>query len=152
LCGGTGRQASLTHLYDLIPQNCNKVINSVATAASGVLFATGHPDHAVRIWDSRATGTSVVKLVLRQHEAWVSSVAWRPGSSTVLLSGSYDGTVNVWDIRSSTPLHTLRAHEDKTLAVAWRPVPKAEGVEQRFVSAGADTKVRFFRMPTVSST
>lgn len=140
----------------LCPQNGNKVVNCVSTAANGVTFATAHPDHIVRIWDSRVTGTSVVKLSLRGHTGWVSSVAWRPGSSHVLVSAGYEGSVNVWDIRSSTALHSIAAHSDKALAVAWEASAPAAGGKSaggestaaRCLSGGADNRVRFFRMAT----
>ena len=130
-----------------------------------ILCACGIREHQVRLLGiaivmpapcvtslGAAAGTSVVKLALRGHTAWVSSVAWQPGSSSVLVSSSYDGSLHVWDIRSSTPLHKLAAHGDKALSVAWQPTaPPASGeataLPQRFISGGADNLVRFFRLP-----
>ena len=82
----------------------------------------------------------------------------------MLVSSGYEGSINVWDIRSSTPLHTLAAHADKALAIAWQPVDAEAGagagagrgkggaggkaaLSQRFVSGGADNLVRFFKLP-----
>lgn len=122
----------------------------MSTAANGVTFASAHPDHIVRIWDSRVTGTSVVKLSLRGHTGWVSSVAWQPASSHVLVSAGYEGNLNVWDIRSSSALHTIAAHSDKALAVAWEAAAggkaAAGAASRRCLSGGADNRVRFFRM------
>ena len=35
----------------------------------------------------------------------------------MLASTSHDGTVKVWDIRSSVPLHTVKAHTKGTKAL-----------------------------------
>lgn len=50
---------------------------------------------------------AVVKLTLSSHKNWVTSVSWSTKNSFMLVSGSYDGTVKIWDIRSRTPLYTL---------------------------------------------
>ena len=38
-----------------------------------------------------------------------------------LVSGSYDQTVKVWDVRSTVPLYTLAAHDGKVLCVTIGP-------------------------------
>lgn len=43
------------------------------------------------------------------HKAWVSDVQWSPTDPYVLASNSHDGTLKLWDIRSSIPLHTILA-------------------------------------------
>jgi WD40 repeat protein len=96
-------------------------------------IATGHCDHLVRVWDARMQ-TSAPALTL-QHKAWVSGVAWSPCQTTLLASSCYDGTVRLWDTRSTVPLHDLPPHGDKALCVAW------DGAEQ-LVSGGADGQLR----------
>lgn len=50
---------------------------------------------------------------LCSHKAWVSSVRWSPSDPFVLASTSHDGSLKVWDIRSSLPLHTVKAVSKK---------------------------------------
>lgn len=77
---------------------------------------------------------SIVKERLISHRLWVSSVAWHP-TRPLLLSGSHDGRIKVWDVRSRIPLHTLpTVHKGKVLCVAW------DG--ERIVSGGADNVIR----------
>jgi ribosome biogenesis protein YTM1 len=57
--------------------------------------------------------------MLSGHTAPVSSVSAHPTSSLLLASGSYDGTVRIWDARSvKQSLFTL-------------PLPPKEGAEER---------------------
>ena len=54
----------------------------------------------------------------------------------MLLSGSADSTVKVWDVTTQNCMHTFNHHKDKVQAVAWNP---AEGTI--FASAGFDKQV-----------
>ncbi len=103
----------------------------VSLAAS--LVATGHTDHAVRLWDARLQGQAL-RLTL-PHKAWASGVRWCEASANLLATSSYDGSVQLWDVRSTVPLHRLPPHEGKALCVAW------DG-EGRLVSGGSDGQLR----------
>ncbi|KAJ3354170.1 WD repeat-containing protein 12 [Entophlyctis luteolus] len=106
-----------------LSMSCGKVVLGLAHSSHARLLASGHTDSAVRLWDPRDHNGLVVKLRLVSHKSWVPAVAWSPANGFLLASGSYDGSIKVWDIRSTTPLHNLRASDDgsskKVLAVAW---------------------------------
>jgi ribosome biogenesis protein YTM1 len=51
--------------------------------------------------------------LLCSHKSWVSDVQWCHTDPYVLASNSHDGTLKVWDIRSSVPLHTVMAVSKK---------------------------------------
>lgn len=64
-------------------------------------------------------------LVLAGHADAVCDVAYNPTAPNYLLSGSYDGTLRVWDL-SSNDAHTisvssraLKGHSDRVRSVAW---------------------------------
>ena len=48
------------------------------------------------------------------------SVRWGSTREHQLASGSYDGTVRMWDTRSGkVPLYTIMGHEGKVLCLDW---------------------------------
>ena len=70
--------------------------------------------------DYSHVGTSMIQSTLSSHQGWVVSVNWSPIDEHQLLSGSYDSTLKLWDIRSSKlPLYTISAHEGKVLCSDW---------------------------------
>ena len=66
------------------------------------------------------TETSMIQSTLSSHQGWVVDVEWSSSNEHQLLSGSYDSTLKLWDIRSSKlPLYTIAAHEGKVLCCDW---------------------------------
>eukprot|EP01118_Nematostelium_gracile_P015489 TRINITY_DN6221_c0_g1_i1.p1 TRINITY_DN6221_c0_g1~~TRINITY_DN6221_c0_g1_i1.p1 ORF type:complete len:412 (-),score=115.34 TRINITY_DN6221_c0_g1_i1:20-1255(-) len=103
-----------------------KVIYGVSYQKDIKLVATAHADRAVRLWDLRSNDNSLVLKTLSSHKEWVSSVQWHPTKDNLLVSGSHDNTVKVWDIRSVIPLFTLSS-KDKILCVDWAGQDKILG-------------------------
>jgi WD40 repeat protein/serine/threonine protein kinase len=84
-------------------------------------------------------------LTLRGHGNAVRAVAWdRDG--TRLASGSYDGTVKVWDAATGKEIRTLRGHGHEVNAVAWSP----DGT--RLASASQDGPVKVWDVATATAT
>ena len=62
----------------------------------------------------------MIQTTLSSHQGWVVCVNWSPVDENQLLSGSYDSTLKLWDVRSSKlPLYTISAHEGKVLCSDW---------------------------------
>lgn len=97
------------------------------------VLGTAHQDKCVRIWDPRQQEKEVMKLQLKSHRGWVSSVKFHPTNAHMLASTSYDQTVKIWDMRASLPLFTMQAHTDKVMTCDWMD----ESVAQRAHTAAA---------------
>lgn len=117
--------------------------SSGSGSSSANIVAFGGSDRVLRIWDSRGvSGEGLAVKAYTAHEGWISSLAWRPGSSYHLITGGHDGAVKLWDIRTAVPLGSLQQHEEgaKVLCVGWWG-------PQTPVSGGSDCKLQLYSMP-----
>ena len=144
-------------LWDVEKQDClltlngSRVVSCLDTSyhSEGVV-ATGHPDCTIRLWDVRTntTNSTISDNNFRpSHRAWVSSVQWSKSNAYHLASCSHDGTVKLWDIRSSNPLHTVRAFakDEKALCLIWENDDEDKGTQHIF-SGGTDCTIKHLRI------
>lgn len=109
---------------------------SIACAGDNTLFASAGGDRAVFVWDV-ATAQTVRRL--DGHWARVNAVAFGgEGLAAVLVSGSYDATVKLWDLRArrGAPMQSLDDARDSVSDVA------VHGHE--IVAASVDGRVRSY--------
>ena len=107
-------------------------------------LASSSADGLILIWDLSRTEKHVVQC-LRHHQDKVSTIAFHPQHATTLLSGSYDRTVCLSDVRASEP--ALRWKLDSDIeCVAWDPF-NING----FVVGCDDGSVRYFDARQVSA-
>jgi ribosome biogenesis protein YTM1 len=130
--------------------NGSKAVFAVAAPAGGdassssgpSVVAFGGSDNYLRLWDQRVpSGEAVAVKPYAGHRGWISAVAWRPGSSYHVATGSHDGVVRVWDLRSSVAVGTVEEHKDKVLCVGWWG-------EGELLSGGADCKLQLSSLPS----
>ncbi len=97
----TGHQRATLQEGELGP------VTAMAFSPDGLSVATGSGDNSrsgeVRLWDTK---TGQLKVTLRGHTDYVTSVAYRP-DGLALASASLDGTVRLWDLRPGQPKATL---------------------------------------------
>ncbi|RVE64245.1 hypothetical protein OJAV_G00144710 [Oryzias javanicus] len=56
------------------------------------------------------------------HTAKITGMAWSPHHSARLVTASYDGTAQVWDVLEEAPVSNYRGHVGYLLCVDWSPV------------------------------
>ena len=67
-----------------------------------------------------ALAASQVRVILRDHDDWVLSVAWSPQAHR-LATTSHDRTIRIWDAHTGSELAVLHGHDNEVWAVAWSP-------------------------------
>lgn len=134
----------------------DKDINALDVSPSGRLFASASQDKTVKIWDVERLE---VQGILRGHKRGVWTVRFAPlhtpaiqgeqGSVSgkgVILTGSGDKTIKLWNLSDYTCLRTFEGHSHNVLKVAWLHIPTDETARKRiqFASAGADSLVKIW--------
>lgn len=162
---GTLRTIDLTTQREVSRLTTRHPLLCAAAIPSSGLVAAGSSARHITLLDPRESAASTAAMTLRGHINWVSSIAPSPENDHSLVSGSWDSTCRVWDLRSvrhvtsdegsgsvSEPVYTIErewlksknkklpAAGDgaKVLSVAW---DKTWGI----VSAGEDKKVQVNR-------
>ncbi|KAF2970075.1 hypothetical protein GQX73_g3527 [Xylaria multiplex] len=71
------------------------------TTSSSVLLAAATAARHITLVDPRVSASTTSVLTLRGHKNMVSSLSASPDNDYSLVSGSYDGTCRIWDLRST---------------------------------------------------
>lgn len=135
--------------WDLVTSKCVDTrstgfsLLSIAQLPQVNLLATGSSARHINLHDPRALSgaTELQTTKLLGHTYFVVSLAVCPNNPQMFASGSHDGTVRVWDVRSDQPLYTIKREsgapqgQNKVFGVAW---DKDIGI----VSGGEDKKLQ----------
>ncbi|CAG9863578.1 unnamed protein product [Phyllotreta striolata] len=113
-------------------------LSSSWSSINNTLLASSADRH-IRLYDPRSSEGSLCKVTFTSHSLWVSSVAWSNYDTNLFISGGYDSSVKMWDVRSSkAPLYNLQGHEGQVLKVDWSN-------KKYMVSGGSDNSVHIFK-------
>ncbi|CAG9461823.1 unnamed protein product [Pedinophyceae sp. YPF-701] len=97
-----------------------KGISDLCWSPDGNYITTASDDCTVRFWNVE-TGSAAHRAhqAEKRHTNYVMCVKWRPinGNPNVVVSGSFDETVKVWDVMNNRAVVTLPAHSDPVTAV-----------------------------------
>lgn len=89
-------------------------------------FCSVGDDSALILWDAR-TGNEPVIKVEKAHNADLHCVDWNPHDENLILTGSADNSVRMFDRRHLTssgvgsPVHKFEGHSAPVLCVQWCP-------------------------------
>ncbi|KAL9099754.1 MAG: hypothetical protein Q9163_004785 [Psora crenata] len=111
-----------------------KQVNNVTISPDGLYIASSGWDNHVKLW----TRDGVFITTLRGHVGPVYMSCFSP-DSRMLVSGSKDTTLKVWDVRRGKLKEDLPGHRDEVFAVDW----SADG--EKVGSGGKDKAVRIWR-------
>ena len=106
---------------------------SISFSPMDARFATCSDNSLIKVWDLKGT----CERTISGHNWDVKSLRWHP-TKPILLSGSKDNTVKLWDAKTGQCLNTLHGHKHTVLRVDWNPNGNW------FVSAGRDQLIRLY--------
>ncbi len=129
-------------------QRHNSGVNCMVQSSDGHVFVSGSNDSTIRAWElvSRMKSDHGAENILEQrfeggHREGVLSIAIAPHGENV-VSGSRDGTLKVWCLRSGELLFTLKGHTKWVNRVA------VTNDGRYAISAGNDDSLRVWDLGT----
>jgi len=106
------------------------------------LFAANYKDGQIAIWDMQKPGkekfASMIAKLAGKPET--RSLAWTP-SRYELYSGTEDGTITFWSVRTAQPLYALKAHSSGVTQFCYLEKDRI------LMSASKDKKIKFYQIP-----
>ena len=135
-------------LQQIVETNAG-TIDALAFSLDGKLVASTHWDHAVRLWTIDDQERLQLRHTLPGHTHVIWSVAFGPPPKTggagsrrearqLVVSGSSDQTVRVWDAETGQSLYTLRGQPRALVALAVKVLPNTPIIAHPAGQGGAD--------------
>ncbi|KAG9245431.1 WD40-repeat-containing domain protein [Calycina marina] len=162
LTGSADRSIRLYNPSHPVPQNPNPLAPPKATqliqtyaahgyevldicvAADNASFASVGGDRAVFLWDV-ATAKTIRRLHGPQgHTARINTAVFAGTGDSVLISGSFDSTVRIWDLKTNSykPIMVLEDAKDSVSCVL--AGGNGQGGDYEIVSGSVDGRVRYY--------
>lgn len=143
----------LVRLYDIANESpspiktfeghTEKIYNVIFSPVLKNLAASGSDDKTIRVWrtdgDSNPMSVCGGEGVKNSHKQNVRALAFIPEIPFAILSGSWDATIKMWDIRNGNHLWSLTDHCSDVYGITLHP-------DRPFVfsSCSRDTSIRTF--------
>lgn len=126
-------------------------VRTLAISANGQTLASGSNDNTIKLWnlapnvEPRGSGRNdelaYLQATLSDHVGAVYALAFLPNQN-ILISGSGDWTIKIWDLTTNQVIKTLRGHQGSVRALA----VSADG--HTLVSGSSDGTVKVWDLRT----
>jgi WD40 repeat protein/transcriptional regulator with XRE-family HTH domain len=103
-------------LLATLPQS--QPVASIAWKSDRAVLASGDTVGRIRYWAIHRDAPADLLMTVQAHDKVVTGVAFSPLGDS-LVSGSWDGTVKVWNATNGNLQETLARHQDWVERVAW---------------------------------
>ena len=131
-------------LWDM--RDSTKAINSIQVSGPAELLLVSSSGSS----SSNSSGPSSALTMggaSQAHDAFVNCLSFNPNSEYLVVTGSEDKTVALWDLRkldAKTRLHTFETHTDEVFCVEWSPFN-----ETILASASSDRRVNVWDLSKI---
>jgi WD40 repeat protein len=92
------------------------IVNAVAYNSTGGTLASASDDATVRLWAAARCD------VLGPHDSQVTQVEWLPGSDAVVVSGSMNGLIRVWDTSRAECVRCVDHKQQGLISMSLAPI------------------------------
>ncbi|KAI9354174.1 WD40-repeat-containing domain protein [Pilaira anomala] len=147
-----GHSSTVRCLKIVMPENIVQPDGSVRLEPSEPIIVSGSRDMTIRVWrlpdleaepelplsksiDDDLFSAAFLKFKLAKHEHSVRDLAVH---GNILVSGSYDNNVIVWNLETGTKVHTLKGHTMKVYCVS------IDAKRRHCISGSLDASVRIW--------
>eukprot|EP01133_Synstelium_polycarpum_P007577 gene7577-8867_t len=104
------------------------------------VFSSGSRDKTLRIWNNNESEWKCTST-LQEHTAEITCLEMKRNT---ILTGSYDSTMIMWDVRTNKKIKTFTGHSQNVLSIAMGGVGDSVAV-----TASSDTTVRVWDLRTL---
>eukprot|EP00741_Cyanophora_paradoxa_P004532 tig00000808_g4401.t1 len=111
------------------------------------VFGSVDDDGKLFIWDRKAASRDKPNLRVDAHKGCCNGLAFSPFNEHLVLTGSSDKVVALWDLRNAKqPLHRFQGHQDEVFHVSWAPFN-----ETIFASTSSDRRVHVWDLARIGA-
>lgn len=114
--GGKESELEEKPLFEFHGQHTGK-ITSIAFSCDGLRMAVAGHDQKITLWD--CLSHKLVKTLNNCHKDWITACCFSDTSSDILISGSSDFTLKVWDVTSGAEKTTFKGHTSAINSVSF---------------------------------
>lgn len=120
--GGYSKKNSTIEPTDVFRGHSSVVGDVSWHATQQNVFASVGDDKQLFIWDMRDPARSHPRQRVTAHDREILAVSFCPSNDNLIITGSSDKTIGLWDTRSlAHRLHSLEGHQDEVLQLSWSP-------------------------------
>jgi len=85
------------------------------------ILATAATNGAVVIWNLQKSSKSKMDILFQNHKRTVNKVSFHPSEANLLLTGSQDGTMKLFDLRKREVINTFESHSESVRDIKFSP-------------------------------
>ena len=92
-------------------------ISSISFSPDGLKMVTASYDKSLIIWD--VLSYKQLRILHACHKDWINTCAFSDTSSDILITGSNDFTLKLWDLKTGTEKSTFKGHTSSINSVSF---------------------------------